>query len=125
MNNKFCICIDIENKEYLYVFKNFENLIGLFFIDNITICFIFVDKFQIYKINKDINEIFLIKEELKKNTLIKNFMYIHKYKLLFIERNDYLFDKVQNFLLFTEYNTIASSTFFSSSILIFLEICSE
>ena len=95
-NNKLCICIDIENKTYLYVFKNFENLLGLFFIDNVTVCFIFVDKFQIYKINKEINEIFLLKEELKKNNLIKNFIYIHKYKLLFIERDDYLFD-VYNF----------------------------
>ena len=36
--------------------------------------------------------------------------YEHKQKIkLGIFRNDYLFDKVQNFLLFTEYNTIASS----------------
>ena len=36
--------------------------------------------------------------------------YEHKQKIkLGIFRNDYLFDKVQNFFLFTEYNTIASS----------------
>ena len=36
--------------------------------------------------------------------------YEHKQKIkLGIFRNDYLFDKIQNFLLFTEYNTIASS----------------
>ena len=36
--------------------------------------------------------------------------YEHKQKIkLGIFRNDYLFDKVQNFLLFTEYNTIAAS----------------
>ena len=95
-NNKLCICIDIEHQTYLNQFKNFENLIGLFFINNTTICFIFVDKIQIYEINKEINEIILIKEDLKKYSLIQNFMYVHKYKLLFIERNDYLFD-IYNF----------------------------
>ena len=48
----------------------------------------------------------------KKNLEIskKSVNYEHKQKIkLGIFRNDYLFDKKQNFLFFTEYNTIASS----------------
>ena len=51
-------------------------------------------------------------EFVKKNLEISKKLvnYEHKQKIkLGIFRNDYLFDKVQNFLLFTEYNTIASS----------------
>ena len=49
---------------------------------------------------------------MKKNLEISKKLvnYEHKQKIkLGIFRNDYLFDKIQNFFLFTEYNTIASS----------------
>ena len=51
-------------------------------------------------------------EFVKKNLDISKKLvnYEHKQKIkLGIFRNDYLFDKIQNFFLFTEYNTIASS----------------